>query len=65
MLKKDGPRMVSKIITTDETYARFFEQKMPNEWKQWVFKGEEKKSKVKMGSSKKKFFLPFSLGATV
>ena len=57
--------MLSKIITTDETYARFFEQKMPNELKQWVFKGEEKKSKVKMGSSKKKFFLPFSLGATV
>ena len=59
MLKKDGPRMVSKIITTDETYARFFEQKMPNELKQWVFKGEEKKSKVKIASSKKNSFCPF------
>ena len=54
MLKKDGPRIVSKIITEDETCVRFFEQKTPNELKQWVFKGEEKQPQVKIGHSEKK-----------
>ena len=54
MLKKGGPRIISKIITGDETYVRFFEQKTPNELKQWVFKGEEKQPQIKMGRSEKK-----------
>ena len=54
MLKKGGPTIISKIITGDETYVRFFEQKTHNELKQWVFKGEEKQPQIKMGRSEKK-----------
>ena len=65
MLKKDGQRIISKMITVDETNVRFFEKKTPNELKQWVFKGEEKQPQIKMGRSEKRFFLLFSLGAMV
>ena len=65
MLKKGGPRIISKIITEDETYVRYFEQKTPNELKQWVFKGEEKLPQVKRGVMKKRCFLLLSLGEAV
>lgn len=54
MLEDGGSRIISKIITGDETYVYFFDQKSPQELRQWVHKDEPPPAQGKKLRSVKK-----------